>query len=98
MKERYEHYFWFYLKICADPEGLGTEKQLRDRIRLTDHLMHELYGMLTIMADFAEMTESQAIYEKERVLKTFSPARLFGAYIGEDGEVYSLRREETCRN
>ena len=91
MKERYEYLFRIYLQVCTDPENLDTSDQLRDRIRTTDSVKNQLYGMLVLMKEMAVLNQEEEEQESERIRQAFSPIALFGAYIDEDGELYRFR-------
>ncbi len=91
MREHYEHLYEIYLNVCKDKKGLGTTEQLKERIKMTDRLHEQLRGMVNLMQACGIISGTEHEAEFDRLARDFSPIELFGAFLGDDGEVYSFR-------
>lgn len=94
MRGQYEHLYEVYLNVCKDKSGLGTIEQLKERIKMTDRLHEQLRGMVNLMQACGEIKGVEHEEEFDRLCRDFSPIELFGAFLGDDGEVYSFREVE----
>lgn len=90
MRRCYENFFKIFLEMCKNPKNLDTTELLKDRIKTTERLSHELMGMLTLMQSMGAISGEEYGTELDRVIREFSSIELFGALIGYDGEVWSF--------
>lgn len=86
MREVYERIFQTYLRICKKKRELPTTEELKEAIKTAERFENELIGMLFLMLQCGEISNSEDEKERDRVVKEFSTITLYNAWM-EYGEV-----------
>lgn len=93
MLETYHRIFDVYLMACTkDYNPDRPYDGIKERVRMCSHLRWKLHGMLELLHNAGCITDEQEQIEDERISRTFSAVRLFGAYE-EDGEIMAFARK-----
>ncbi len=90
MKEKYEHIFYIYKKMCEGYKKFKAEEQIRFGIRMVNGCRDELCGMTVLMHEMGVLTQAEIESEQEKIRKIFSVSDMLGVFEAY-GEIYRLQ-------